>query len=111
MIKPLFLAVLISGKNPESLILLDLFATDDAFLPHILSRPVDVEGFVSGSPYKLLSFSLDLFHFWFVDGFYLGSLLHYDGLPLSVLIGSRTSFVTCYSLKPVIRNINNMEIY
>jgi hypothetical protein len=59
MIKPQFLAVPIFGKNPESLILLDLITTDNAFPSPILSGPADVERLVFGSLCKLLPFAPD----------------------------------------------------
>ena len=80
MIKPNFLAVLVLGKDPEGLILLDFITTDNTLLSHILTRSADVEDLVFGPFYKFLPFFLDPFHFWLVRGFDILNPSHYDGL-------------------------------
>ena len=77
------LTVLVFGKRPEGLILLDLITTDHTFLSHILTGSADVEDLVPGSFYKFLPSSLDPFHFWVVRGFDIRNPSHYDGLLLS----------------------------
>ena len=72
MIKPQFLAAFVFGECPESLVLLDVFTADNAFLSHILFGPVDVEDLVFGSLYKFLPLFLDPFVFWVVRGFGTG---------------------------------------
>ena len=80
MIKPHFFAVLVFGKSPESLILLDLITTNNTFPSHFLTCSVDVKDLVFRSFDKVLSFFLDPLLFKGVRSGDISNPSRYDGL-------------------------------
>src|SRR4030042_6563045 len=82
MIKPHFFAVLVLGKSPESLILLDLITTNNTFPSHFLTCSVDVKDLVFRLFDKFFPFFLDPFLFKAVRSGDILTRSHCDGLPL-----------------------------
>ncbi len=89
MIKSQFLTALIFGKNPESLILLDLITTDNTVFPNVLTGSADVENLVFSPFYKFLPSFSGLSHSCIARAFDAVDLSHYDGLLSSLLTRSK----------------------
>ena len=95
MIKPHFLAVLVLGKSPEGLILLDLITTDNAFPSRCFGCSVDVEDLILRSSDKFLSFVLDPLTFRGIRGCDILRRSHCGDLLVFFVLGSEWTFFHC----------------